>query len=226
MNTAQNFIQVNPISHASMVLKWGDKVIYTDPVGSAEIFAGQPIADLVLLTDIHGDHLDPTALQSIVKDTTTTVMPQAVADELKIKLPGALIILKNAETKVVQSFSIEAIPMYNIPESATAFHVKGRGNGYVLKKEDKRVYISGDTAGIPEMKNLKNIDMAFICMNLPYTMSVEEAAQAVLAFKPKVATPYHYRGPDGLSDINKFKTLVNSGDPNIQIELLNFYPEL
>ena len=220
----QNDIKVTPISHATMMLQWGDKVIYTDPLGGVEAFAGKPVPDVVLLTDIHGDHLDAETLQAVVKDTTTTIMPQAVADELKMELPGTLIILKNGETRTEQGFSIEAIPMYNIPESADAFHPKRRGNGYVVEREGKRVYISGDTSGIPEMRNLKNIEMAFICMNLPYTMSVEEAAEAVLAFKPKVVTPYHYRGPDGLSDINKFKALVNAGDPGIKVALLDFYP--
>ena len=114
--------------------------------------------------------------------------------------------------------------MYNLPESAQAFHTKGRGNGYVLERDGKRVYISGDTSGIPEMRNLKDIDLAFVCMNLPYTMSVEEAAEAVLAFAPKKVVPYHYRGPDGLSDTTKFRELVNAANPNIEVDLMNFYP--
>ena len=110
--------------------------------------------------------------------------------------------------------------MYNLPEAATAMHTKGRGNGYVLTIGGKNVYISGDTADIPEMRNLKNIDVAFVCMNLPYTMDVKEAAQAVLAFKPKAVYPYHYRG----QDTNVFKSLVNAGDKAIDVRLRNWYP--
>jgi L-ascorbate metabolism protein UlaG (beta-lactamase superfamily) len=114
--------------------------------------------------------------------------------------------------------------MYNIPESDKTFHTKGRGNGYVITADGKGVYIAGDTSATPEMKALQNIDVAFIPMNLPYTMNVEEAADATVAFKPKVVHPYHYRGQDGFSDINKYKELVNAKDPSINVELLNFYP--
>jgi L-ascorbate metabolism protein UlaG (beta-lactamase superfamily) len=114
--------------------------------------------------------------------------------------------------------------MYNLPESPTAMHTRGRGNGYVLGIGGKLIYISGDTQGIPEMRSLKNIDVAFICMNLPYTMDIKEAADAVLAFKPRIVYPYHYRGQNGLSDVNAFKSLVEAGDKNIEVRLRNWYP--
>jgi L-ascorbate metabolism protein UlaG (beta-lactamase superfamily) len=116
--------------------------------------------------------------------------------------------------------------MYNLPESPTAMHTKGRGNGYVLGIGGKLIYLSGDTQGIPEMRSLKNIDIAFICMNLPYTMDIKEAADAVLEFKPKIVYPYHYRGKDGLSDINAFKALVEAGNKNIEVRLRTWYPLL
>ncbi len=131
-----------------------------------------------------------------------------------------MIVLNNGDNKMVEGIRIEAIPMYNLPEAADAFHTKGRGNGYVLTMGGKRVYLSGDTEDIPEMRNLKNIDVAFVCMNLPYTMNVEQAAQGVLAFKPKVVYPYHYRG----QDVNTFKSFVNNADPSIDVRLLNWYP--
>ena len=115
---------------------------------------------------------------------------------------------------------ITAIPMYNLPETPDAFHTKGRGNGYVLTIGGKNIYISGDTEDIPEMRALKNIDIAFVCMNLPYTMPPDQAAQGVLAFKPKIVYPYHYRG----QDVNIFKNLVNTGDKNIEVRLRNWYP--
>lgn len=121
--------------------------------------------------------------------------------------------------------AIEAIPMYNLREEALKFHEKGRGNGYILTLGGERVYISGDTEDIPEMRNLENIDIAFVCMNLPYTMTVESAASAVLDFKPKKVYPYHYRGTEGLSDVGKFKTLVNEGDSSIDVIQLDWYPK-
>jgi L-ascorbate metabolism protein UlaG (beta-lactamase superfamily) len=114
--------------------------------------------------------------------------------------------------------------MYNLPESPTSKHTKGRGNGYILNIGGKLIYISGDTQGIPEMRSLKNIDIAFICMNLPYTMDIKEAADAVLEFKPIIVYPYHYRGKDGLSDVNAFKSLVEAGNKNIEVRLRNWYP--
>ena len=225
-------IEIIPIEHATMVMKWNDKVIYTDPVGGAEVFKSQPEPDLILITDIHGDHLDIKTLEAVSKAKTVIIAPMAVADKIPSTVAGDLLVMKNGQrtnaktaNKVnLNGFSIEATPMYNLPEKADAYHTKGRGNGYVISDGGRKVYISGDTADIPEMRNLKNIDMAFVSMNLPYTMNVESAGDGVLAFKPKQIYPYHYRGPDGLADINKFKSLVNAGDPNIDVVLLNWYP--
>jgi L-ascorbate metabolism protein UlaG (beta-lactamase superfamily) len=113
--------------------------------------------------------------------------------------------------------------MYNLPETPESRHPKGRGNGYVLTFGNKKVYLSGDTSGIQEMRSLKNIDVAFVCMNLPYTMDVDEAASAVIDFKPKVVYPYHYRGQNGLNDTEKFRKLVNEGNKNIEVRLRNWY---
>ena len=113
--------------------------------------------------------------------------------------------------------------MYNLREEALKFHAKGRGNGYVLTINDERIYISGDTEDIPEMRTLKNIDKAFVCMNLPWTMTVESAASAVLEFKPKQVYPYHYRNKEGMSDVNLFKNLVNKEDKSIEVILLDWY---
>jgi L-ascorbate metabolism protein UlaG (beta-lactamase superfamily) len=139
---------------------------------------------------------------------------------------STVVVLKNGEHTDQLGISIMAIPMYNLPESPTAMHTKGRGNGYVLGIGGKNIYLSGDTQGIPEMRALKNIDVAFVCMNLPYTMDVKEAADAVLAFKPTIVYPYHYRGRNGLSDVNAFKSLVGAGDPHIEVRLRNWYPTL
>jgi L-ascorbate metabolism protein UlaG (beta-lactamase superfamily) len=144
-----------------------------------------------------------------------------VADKLPATTDKSkLVVLKNGDKTTQLTIGIEAIPMYNLPESATAMHTKGRGNGYVLTIGGKNIYISGDTSDIPEMRNLKNIDIAFVCMNLPFTMDVATAANAVLAFKPKAIYPYHYRG----QDVNQFKALVNAGDKNIDVRLREWYP--
>lgn len=218
-----NKFKVTPISHATIVIELGGQVIYADPIGSAQAFSGQSSPNIILVTDIHGDHFDVKTLSDVSKEDTVIVVPQAVADKMPGNIPGTVEVMKNGETKIFRGIEIEAIPVYNIPETADSFHTKGRGNGYVISAGGKRIYIAGDTSSTPEMRKLQYVDVAFVPMNLPYTMSVEEAADAVLAFKPKIVHPYHYRGPEGLSDINKFKELVNAKDANIKVELLNFY---
>lgn len=218
-------IQITPIFHATMVLQLGGQVIYTDPVDGEDSFAGQPMPTIILVTDIHGDHMNANTLTALYKNNPVIIAPQAVIDQLPEKLAKSVVVLKNGEKTTQKGIEIEAIPMYNVPESAESFHTKGRGNGYIISGEGKRIYISGDTNATPEMKALQNIDVAFLTMNLPYTMDVEEAADAVLAFKPKVVHPYHYRSQGGFSDTNKFKQIVEERDPSIKVELLNFYPE-
>jgi L-ascorbate metabolism protein UlaG (beta-lactamase superfamily) len=223
IDTKDGPLTVQPVMHASLILTINKVVIYADPSGINN-FKGQKPPDLILITDIHGDHFDLKTLEAVKQATTWLVVPQVVADKLPEADKTHLIVLKNGDQKVVSGISVRAIPMYNLPESSTAMHTKGRGNGYVLGIGGKNIYLSGDTQGIPEMRSLKNIDVAFICMNLPYTMDVKEAADAVLAFKPKIVYPYHYRGQNGLSDVNEFKRLVEAGDKNIEVRLRNWYP--
>lgn len=215
---------ITPIVHATGVITWGSVTLYIDPTGDADAFIGKAPATIVVVTDIHGDHLSTSTLEAVVGVNTALIVPQAVQDQLPPDLAARARVLKNGETTSESGIQIEAIPMYNVPESPDAWHTKGRGNGYVLEKDGVRVYIAGDTAGIPEMRALKDIDIALVPMNLPYTMGVEEAADAVLDFKPVHVYPYHYRGPDGLADVKKFKSLVNAGDPNIDVVLLDWYP--
>ena len=231
----QSPIKVIPISHATAILEWpastsdgsstrggGGAVFYTDPTGGADAFAGQPPADIVFVTDIHGDHLQPETLAAVLGDAVL-VVPQAVKDQLPEALAGKSLVMKNGDSIEQHGFTITAIPMYNVPESPEAFHIKGRGNGYLIERDGTRLYIAGDTGGTQEMRALTNIDTALVPMNLPYTMSVDEAADAVLAFKPLHVYPYHYRGPDGLADVERFKQLVEAGDPSINVGLLDWY---
>ncbi|WP_347159327.1 MBL fold metallo-hydrolase [Pontibacter chitinilyticus] len=223
IQTKEGMLTVQPIQHASLVLSWNDKTIYVDPVGGAEPYAGLKAPDMILITDIHQDHLDPQTLDALDTKGATLVVPQAVADKLPAKYKSQAVILANGKSTTQLGIPIKAEPMYNLPESADAMHTKGRGNGYILEMGGKRVYIAGDTEGTPEMRALKNIDVAFIPMNLPYTMDIDQAASAVLDFKPKVVYPYHYRGKDGLSDVESFKKLVNAKNKSIDVRLLTWY---
>lgn len=221
--TASGQLTIQPIEHASLVLQAGKTTIYVDPAGGAEKYTGLTAPDIILVTDIHGDHFDAATVAAVKTAKTIVIVPQVVGDKLPAADKAKVVVLKNGDNKTMAGIGIAAIPMYNLPESATAMHTKGRGNGYVLNYGKKNLYISGDTQGIPEMRSLKNIDVAFICMNLPYTMDVPEAADAVLAFAPKIAYPYHYRGKDGLSDVNKFKSLVDAGNKGIDVRLRDWY---
>jgi L-ascorbate metabolism protein UlaG (beta-lactamase superfamily) len=223
LGTKIGFLVIQPIQHASLILSVNGLTIYADP-SNADNYKGLNPPDIILITDIHGDHFDIKTIDAVKKAETVLVVPQVVADKLPDADKVHMVVLKNGDQTRQSGITIQAIPMYNLPESPTAMHTKGRGNGYVLDIGGKLIYISGDTQGIPEMRALKNIDVAFVCMNLPFTMDIKEAADAVLAFKPKIVYPYHYRGRNGLSDVNAFKTMVQAGDRNIEVRLRNWYP--
>ncbi len=208
-------VVITPIMHASLQLEYGGKVIQVDPTSQGD-YSKAKQADLILVTDIHGDHLDPAAISRIRKAGAPVVAPAAAAP--KIENPT---VIANGESKTVAGLQIEAIPMYNLqrgPAPGQLFHTKGRGNGYILSLGTKRVYIAGDTECTAEMRALKNIDIAFIPMNLPYTMPPSEAAECVKAFKPKVVYPYHYRG----QNTEEFKAAL-AGEP-IEVRLRDWYP--
>ncbi|MBR9915100.1 MAG: MBL fold metallo-hydrolase [Algicola sp.] len=223
-DTKKEPLDITPISHATMVMRYGEDLIYVDPTGGAEAFSAFEAPEYVLITDIHGDHYHQETLQALDLSASTVIAPTAVIEKFPEDLKiGTVVAMDNGTTKTFDDFEIEAIPMYNLREEALKFHPKGRGNGYVLTIGGERIYISGDTEDIPEMRNLTDIDKAFVCMNLPYTMTVDKAAEAVLEFKPKTVYPYHYRGTDGLSDVGKFKTLVNQGDESIEVVQWDWY---
>ena len=210
-------ITFTPIEHATMVIQTKDSTIYVDPVGDIKLFQKFSPPDIILLTDIHRDHLNIEIVNSLKKNLTSIIGPPEAVASLK---HGE--VMKNGDKRTFDNISIEAIPMYNLTKERLNFHAKGRGNGYVLTINQKRIYISGDTEDIAEMRSLKNIDYAFICMNLPYTMTVEQAASAVMEFKPKVVIPYHYRGKGMISDVQRFKHLVSKNNA-IEVKLLDWY---
>ncbi|UOQ71553.1 MBL fold metallo-hydrolase [Hymenobacter cellulosilyticus] len=222
--TKKGPLTVQPITHGSVVFTWNGKTIYVDPYGGSEAYAGLAAPDMVLITDIHGDHLDPKTLSGLSLGKALLVVPQAVADKLPAEYKAQARILRNGQRLDTLGLQVAAIPMYNLPEAADAMHTKGRGNGYVLSLGGKNVYLSGDTEDIAEMRALKGIDVAFVCMNLPYTMDVNQAAQGVLAFKPGIVYPYHYRGQNGLSDVAAFQKAVNTANKKIDVRLRNWYP--
>lgn len=216
--------EIIPISHATAILRWGETTIYIDPVGEVANFSEYPEPDLILVTDVHGDHFSLETLEALQTENSKIVTPQAVADLMPDSFTPQIDVLNNGEDKERFGIQVRAIPMYNLREEARQFHAKGRGNGYVLEKEGIRVYFSGDTEDIPEMRALQDIDMAFVCMNLPYTMTVKSAADAVLEFKPAMVYPYHYRGNPDVSDVEQFKDLVAAGDTSIEVIQLDWYP--
>lgn len=216
IETDQGNLDIYPINHATFVMKWDGKTIFVDPVGGKDPFQKFDTPDLILITDIHGDHLSGETLNAVSGESTKIIAPQAVMEKLSDANQKKTVKMANGQKQEILGIKIESIPMYNLTEERLKYHEKGRGNGYLLTVGGKRVYISGDTEDIPEMRNLKNIDVAFVCMNLPYTMTVEQAASAVNEFQPKIVYPYHYRN----SDIEKFKELV-TGDT--EVRMLKWY---
>jgi alpha-L-fucosidase len=185
---------IRPVNHATFVMQWNGKTVYVDPVGGGKPFADLPKPDLVLVTHMHADHFDPATLEAILpaKGKTIVVAPKTVAERIPESLRSKTMvrILANGEKTEAAGVEIQAVPAYNSTPGKEKFHPKGRDNGYVLTMGGKKVYIAGDTEDTAEMRALKGIDIAFLPMNLPYTMSVEKAADAIRQFKPKVVYPY------------------------------------
>jgi L-ascorbate metabolism protein UlaG (beta-lactamase superfamily) len=217
--TTAGVLKITPIQHGSLTIEAGGQVIEVDPAVSGFAappdFSKVPKADIVLITDIHEDHLDKASLAKVRKPGAIVIIPGAAASEVK---DG--VVMKNGETKKLGAWTIEAIPMYNMkrgPAAGQFYHDKGRGNGYIVTYGGLRIYLAGDTEGIPEMRALKNIDVAFVPMILPYTMPPDEAADAVKAFHPKVVYPYHY----GQSDLKVFENALKG--TGIDVRVRNWY---
>lgn len=224
ISTNKGDLTVQPVLHGSLVLQWNGQTLYVDPFGGGEAFAGLADPNLILITDIHGDHMNVETLDALNTQSAKLVVPQAVAEQLPASYKDRLVVVGNGDETQIGEITIRAIPMYNLPDDASSRHPKGRGNGYVLELGGKRVYLSGDTEDIPEMRQLKDIDVAFVCMNLPYTMDINQAASAVLEFQPAIVYPYHYRGQGGLADVDGFRQLVEKGGKKIEVRLRNWYP--
>ena len=210
--TSAGDLTITFIGHGTLMLKFGGKVIHVDPWSKLADYSQMPKADLILLTHEHRDHLDVKAVNALRKSGTVPVLTETCAKSVR----GG-VIMKNGDIKSIKGLEIEAVPAYNLVHmrnTGQPFHPKGIGNGYVVRFGDKRVYVAGDTENTPEMKQLKNIDVAFLPMNLPYTMTPEMVADAAKAFKPGILYPYHYVSTDTSRVVDLMK---NSKDVEVRI---------
>jgi L-ascorbate metabolism protein UlaG (beta-lactamase superfamily) len=202
LKTSQGDLEITFIGHGSLMFAFKGIVIQVDPFSRLTDYSKQPKANLILLTHDHRDHLDPKALENVRTEKTILVLTEACAQKIK----GG-IVMKNGDVKTIGGLKIEAVPAYNLVHmrsEGVPYHPKGAGNGYVITFGDKRVYVAGDTENTPEMKALQNIDVAFLPMNLPYTMTPEMVADAAKAFQPEILYPYHY----GKTDTSKLVELM------------------
>lgn len=209
---------IHPIDHASMVIETPGGVVYVDPVGGAEIYAGLPDPVLILITHQHGDHFDLPTLEALpaVRMITNGAVHDMLPDAMKERATA----MANGDAAEAIGMQIEAVPAYNLTEDRLQYHPQGRDNGYVLTIGGSRFYIAGDTEPTPEMAALTDINVAFLPMNLPYTMTVQQAAEAVAAFSPRVVFPYHHRG----SDMDEFIRLVTEQASGVEVILADWYP--
>lgn len=210
-------VKVTALRHATFVLQFGDQTIIVDPVANIDYSAfGEP--NVILITDVHPDHWNMETVAMLMDTKTKVVAPDAVADSWG----GIDTVLEHKKIIDADGILIEAVPMYNLergPRAGELYHPKGRGNGYIVHLGFERIYIAGDTECIPEMRKLKDISMAFIPMNLPYTMTPTEAAECVKTFMPAVVYPYHHRG----SDLDVFTWRLED-TPEIEVRILDWYP--
>lgn len=204
-------VTIKPVAHASFVMESPKGVVYVDPVGDAAAYADFAKPNLILITHHHGDHFKQETLDAIVDENTYLIVNPEVYSKLSDPMKAKARQLANGESTKMSDIAVGAIPAYNTTAGREKFHPQGRDNGYILNLDGQRIYISGDTEDIPEMRALKDIDIAFVCMNLPFTMDAEAAASAVAEFKPKHVYPYHYRGKDnGTQDPQVFADLVGA----------------
>jgi L-ascorbate metabolism protein UlaG (beta-lactamase superfamily) len=215
--TTAGDVLIHPVEHASFVMQWDGKTIYNDPVGGAPAFAGIPKADLVLIGHRHRDHWSSSTVNDIIRAETVFVAPLDVHNQMSLPFKERTTVLANGESTDLLGLKITAIPAYN------SNHPQGRDNGYIVTIGGRRLYMSGDTGDIAEMRALENIDVAFVAMNIPYTMSVDQAASAIREFQPAVVYPYHYRNGDGsFADFGRLQTLLGDDLP-IELRLRDWY---
>ncbi|MGK0189640.1 MAG: L-ascorbate metabolism protein UlaG (beta-lactamase superfamily) [Verrucomicrobiales bacterium] len=212
-------IVIHPVDHASFVVQWGEMMLYNDPVGAASLYRDFPAPNMILVSHQHGDHFSASTLNGIMADGTTIIAPEDVYNRMNSTLKAKTTILQNGENVDLSGLNVEAVPSYN------SRHPKGRDNGYVVTIGGKRIYMSGDTVDTVEMRALSDIDVAFLVMNIPFTMTVEQAASAVRDFKPRVVYPYHFRNQGGsFADRIRFRSEIGTEtDSAIEVRLREWY---
>jgi L-ascorbate metabolism protein UlaG (beta-lactamase superfamily) len=215
--TTNGDVVIRPLNHATFVMSWNGKMVYNDVVAAAGPFTGLPKADLILVSHSHGDHFSAATIDAVRGSNAVIIVPQTLMNSLTAAQRNLAIGLANGDATNVLGIDIEAVPAYN------SNHPLGAGNGYVLTIGGKRLYMSGDTGNIPEMRALPNIDVAFLCMNIPFTMTVNDATNAVRAFRPKVVYPYHYRDQSGASTNAAFFKRQLGTDLGIEVRLRKWY---
>ena len=208
IKTSAGNMEITFIGHGTLMFTFGGIVIHVDPWSRLADYSKMPKADIILLTHHHRDHLDSVAVERLLTEKTTLILTETCSKKIK----GG-VVMKNGDLKTEKGLKIEAVPAYNLIHMRSLgvpFHPKGVGNGYVITFGNKRVYVAGDTENIPEMKSLEKIDIAFLPMNLPYTMTPEMVVSAAKMFKPKILYPYHY----GKTDESKIVNLLKNGMEN------------
>ncbi len=214
IRTSDGDLQISFIGHGSLMFAYDGKIIHVDPWSKLADYSKMPKADLILITHEHKDHLDVVAIDQLKKSGTQIVVNRSAVAQL----PGTLV-MGNGETKVVRGLNIEAIPAYNLVHMRSAgvpFHPQGNGNGYLITFGDTRVLVAGDTENTPELKGLKGVDIVFLPMNLPYTMTPEMVADAALALQPKILYPYHF----GETDTARIIELLNGSGIDVRIRAM------
>jgi L-ascorbate metabolism protein UlaG (beta-lactamase superfamily) len=214
IKTSDGDLKITFIGHGTLMFAFNQQIIHVDPFSKVADYAKLPKADVILITHEHFDHLDLKALEQIRTEKTKVVLTEACSKQVKNG-----IIMKNGDVQTVNGLKIQSIPAYNLVhkrDNGQPFHPKGVGNGYIITFGDRRVYVAGDTENIPEMKSLREIDCAFLPMNLPYTMTPEMVADAAKAFQPKILYPYHF----GNTDTSKLLTLLQD-QKEIEVRIRN-----
>jgi L-ascorbate metabolism protein UlaG (beta-lactamase superfamily) len=212
IKTSQGNLEITFIGHATLMFSYNKKIIHVDPWTRFTDYKNMPGADIILVTHEHMDHFDKKAITALRKDSTEIIINEACSKQM-----DGGIVMKNGDVKTISGFKIEAVPAYNIVHMRSEnnpFHPKGVGNGYIITFGDKRIYVAGDTENTPEMKMLKDIDIAFLPMNVPYTMTPEMVADVAKAFKPKILYPYHY----GQTDTSKLVDLLKD-EKDIEVRI-------
>ena len=218
--TKNGDVVFHPINHASFVMSWNGKMIYSDPVGGATPYQGLQKADLIVVTHAHSDHFSASTIDAVRAKGARIIATQAVFNAMGATQRGLTTVLANGANTDAIALNVAAVPAYNLTNQN---HPKGVGNGYVLTIGGRRVFISGDTEDVPEIRALGKIDVAFLCMNVPFTMDITKAASTVRQMKPKVVYPYHYRNQDGTyADLVSFRQQAGT-DFGIEVRARAWY---